>query len=560
MTNVELIARMLEQAGVRWVFGIPSGPVLPLIEALGRSPVEFVLTASETSAGFMATTVGQLTGVPGACAATLGPGATNLTTGVGCAWLDCAPVLAITCNVPSPWLRRRIQMRIDHNALFRPLTKATFALGAGDVAERMAEALALAVAEPPGPVHLDVPEDVGTAPANEPVRTRPGAQPSAAGIDHTVSTQELHEGARKRLPEKPYPALADVADEARATLAAALSRSRRPLVITGLTFIRGGAADSLLRFIETHRLPFVSTLHAKGCLPESHPNWLGVIGRARRTNVQRILDRADLIVAVGYDPIEINYEEWVGETPVFHLSTTAAETDPRVRFVFNRGGDLDQALCRWEDLPPVANDWTPDEWEAHRSRLERELRPEGSRFAAHHVLDMLRAALPPDGILAYDVGAHTHQIATQWRTDLPRTLLATNGWSSMGFGMPAAYAAKMVHPDRAVVGVVGDGGFQMTAGELAVARRRNLAVPVIVLNDGWLGLMKVKQERREFPLSGVELGTRADSPPHYFSVPCRSAGNVRQFEDAIHWGLSLGGPSVIEAFIDVEPYSVTVFD
>ena len=530
MTNVETIVRMLEKAGVRWVFGIPSGPVLPLIEALGRSPVEFVLTASETSAGFMATTVGQLTGIPGACAATVGPGATNLTTGVGCAWLDCAPVLAFTCNVSSPWLQRRIQMRIDHNALFRPLTKGTLALGAGDVAERMAEAVALATAEPPGPVHLDLPEDVGVA--------------ASAG----------------EAPALEAPAPEDVAEEARAALAAALSRSRRPLVITGLSFTRCAAADSLLRFVEKHRLPFVSTLHAKGCLPESHPNWAGVIGRARRTDVQRMLDRADLIVAVGYDPIEINYEEWVGDTPVFHLDTTPAEPDPRVRFAFNRGGDLDRALRRWPDLPPATNDWTAAELEAHRNLLDRELRPDGSRFAAHHVLDVLRAALPADGILAYDVGAHTHQIASQWRTDLPHALLATNGWSSMGFGMPAAYAAKMVHPGRAVVGVVGDGCFQMTAGELALARRRNLAVPVVVLNDGWLGLMKVKQERREFPLSGVELGARVNSPPHYFGVPCRSATSVEEVEAAILWGLRRDGPSVIEAFIDVEPYSVTVFD
>ena len=276
--------------------------------------------------------------------------------------------------------------------------------------------------------------------------------------------------------------------------------------------------------------------------------------------MQRLLDRADLIVAVGYDPIEINYEEWVGDTPVFHLNTMPAEPDPRVRFVFNRGGNLDAALPQWRDLTPVANDWTAEELADHRSRLDRELRPEGSGLAAHHVLDALRAALPADGILAYDVGAHTHQIATQWRTDLPKTLLATNGWSSMGFGMPAAYAAKMAHPERAVVGVVGDGCFQMTAGELALARRRNLAVPIIVLNDGWLGLMKVKQERREFPLSGVELGSRVDSPPHYFGVPCRPVDHVEQLDDAIRWGLDLDGPSVIEVFIDVEPYSVTVFD
>src|SRR6185503_10863412 len=155
MNNSDLIVRAFEQAGVRWVFGVPSGPVLPLIDALRRSSVDFVLTASETSAGFMATAVGYLTGTAGVCASTVGPGATNLTTGVGCAWLDCAPVIAITCNVATPWLERRIQMRIDHHALFRPLTKATIPLRDGSVGEAVGRALALAAEEPPGPVHLD---------------------------------------------------------------------------------------------------------------------------------------------------------------------------------------------------------------------------------------------------------------------------------------------------------------------------------------------------------------------------------------------------------------------
>ncbi|MGH7768432.1 MAG: thiamine pyrophosphate-binding protein, partial [Candidatus Binatia bacterium] len=167
MTTAELLARMLDAAGVRWVFGIPSGPVLPLIEALRRSPIEFVLTASETSAGFMAQTVGALTGVPGVCVSTLGPGATNLATGIGGAWLDRAPVIAITCNVATPWLDRRVQMRIDHHALFRPLVKATFAVRAESAGETLARALALSSAEPPGPVHLDLPEDAAHEKAAE---------------------------------------------------------------------------------------------------------------------------------------------------------------------------------------------------------------------------------------------------------------------------------------------------------------------------------------------------------------------------------------------------------
>ena len=163
MNNSDVIVGMLEKAGVRWVFGVPSGPVLPLIESLQRSSIGFILTASETSAGFMASVVGYLTGRPGVCVSTVGPGATNLTTGVGCAWLDRAPVLALTCNVSSAWLDRRIQMRIDHQALFKPITKRTFSFSDGQVSKLLAQALAIAGDEPPGPVHLDFPEDVALA-------------------------------------------------------------------------------------------------------------------------------------------------------------------------------------------------------------------------------------------------------------------------------------------------------------------------------------------------------------------------------------------------------------
>src|SRR5918994_5440738 len=207
MKNCDLIVRMLEKADVRWVFGVPSGPVLPLIESLRQSSVQFVLTASETSAGFMASAVGYLTGRPGVCVSTVGPGATNLTTGVGCAWLDRAPVLAITCNVSSAWLARRIQMRIDHQALFKPITKETFSFSDGEVSEILAQALAIALDEPPGPVHLDLPEDVALASGAE-----EWSQPGEAKL------------------------LADCSEAVARALSQALNKSRRPLLITGLTF------------------------------------------------------------------------------------------------------------------------------------------------------------------------------------------------------------------------------------------------------------------------------------------------------------------------------------
>jgi acetolactate synthase-1/2/3 large subunit len=276
--------------------------------------------------------------------------------------------------------------------------------------------------------------------------------------------------------------------------------------------------------------------------------------------VKAFTDKADLIVAVGYDPIEMNYEEWVGSTPVIHVSTEAAEGGDRLKLLWNYPCDLDRAIAALSDLAPSTHDWSAQEFESHRQALERALRPSVDGFAAQQLFDMVREKLPRKGILSYDVGAHTHQIATQWRTDEPRTALATNGWSSMGYGIAAAYAAKLAYSERPVVCIVGDGGFQMTAGELALARRLNLAVPLVVLNDGWLGLMKVKQERKNYPLSGVYLGAPPESPPHYFGVPCRSAKTGKDFSAVLDWAFTLKGPSVIEAFIDVESYSATVFD
>ena len=531
MKNVDLIAKTLEEAGVQWVFGVPSGPVLPLINALEKTSVSYVLTASETSAGFMATAVGSLTGTPGVCLSTLGPGATNMATGVGCAWLDGAPVIAITCNVPTPWLDRRIQMRIDHHALYAPITKATFPLRADNVAATLAEALATACAETPGPVHLDLPEDVGDAEAASSSYT-----PSALLSDTTGVT------------------------EAVGVVSEALASSKQPLLMTGLGFTRTQAADALLSFVERQNIPFISTMHAKGWLPESHPNWTGVLGRARRTNVQKFINEADLIITVGYDPIEINYEEWVGDTPVVHIATEAADVSPNVQMLFNKSCDMDAAIRGISELLAATNYWSMEAWATHRAELDVALRPGTDRLSAHRVLDALRERLPADGVLAYDVGAHTHQIASQWRTDAPRTCISTNGWSSMGYGIPGAIAAKLVHPDKSVVGIVGDGCFQMTVGELNVARRLNLHLPIIVLNDGWLGLIKLKQQGKGFGFGGSFLGDPPRSPPDYFGVPCRAVTDEASLQGALSWSMNLDGPSVIEAFIDPNSYASTVYD
>ena len=533
MNNADLIAATLRAAGVTHGFGIPSGNVLPLLEAMRAGGLPYVLTAHEGSAAFAADVMGRLTGAPGLCIATLGPGATNLTTGVGNAWLDRSPLVAITCNVPTAQLGRRIQMAIDHHALFGPITKATLALREGGVAATLAEALTIALSEPLGPVHLDLPEDVSLAPATEPVPAPPIGRRLAAPA----------EAALRRAAEL-------------------LAAARRPVAVVGSSAMRLRDPERLRAVIERHRLPFATTTMAKGLVSEEHPLALGCLERARRQVQRELLRGADLVVGLGYDVVEVEYEAWIGTVPLLSVDVDRVDADASVTIAHEVVGDLDASLNWLAQAQPARPEWPPDLAPRHRQRFQRALRPPRSGFTPHAAIDVVRTALPREGILAFDVGAHTHQIASQWTALAPRTFLITNGWSSMGFGLPAAIAAKLAHPDRPVVALVGDGCFQMTCGEVAVARRLGLPLPIVVLDDGWLSLIQVKQVRRRFDLYGTDLGEHAYTTPpaHYFGVPTIGVGTADELAQALTHALAAAHPTVIEAKVDPTHYLDTVYD
>src|SRR3954454_20189794 len=287
MNNADLIVALLKAGGIDRGFGIPSGNVLPLMEAMRKGGVDFVLTAHEGSAGFAADVTGRMTGAPGLCIATLGPGATNLATGVGNAWLDRSPMIAITCNLNTDQLGRRIQMWIDHHALFKPITKATLQLKKGQIAQTINEAVALAMTDPRGPVHLDLPEDVALAPASEPA------------------------GA----PVRPQP-LAPAPDPAITRAAPLIAAARKPIAVLGSTAMRVADPALLRHVIEHHNLPFATTTMAKGMIDENHPLSLGCIERACRQVQRKLLRASDLVIGVGYDTIEVEYEAWIGDVPL----------------------------------------------------------------------------------------------------------------------------------------------------------------------------------------------------------------------------------------------------
>jgi acetolactate synthase-1/2/3 large subunit len=533
MTNVDLIVRTLVAAGVTHGFGVPSGNVLPLMDAMRAGGLPFVLTAHEGSAAFAADVMGRLTGAPGLAIATLGPGATNLTTGVGDAWLDRSPMLAVTCNLHTAQLGRRIQMAIDHHALFRPITKATLPLRPGAVASVLAQALEIALAEPCGPVHLDLPEDVALAPATEDVPAIPSA---------------------RRCPPASEASLARAAE--------VLRQARRPVVVIGASAMRLGEPRLLRDVVERHGLPFATTTMAKGLIDDDHPLAIGCIERARRQVQREFLRGADLILALGYDVVEVEYEAWVGPVPVLAVDIERVDADRTVRVAHEVVGDLERSLAWLADLPPLQHDWAADAAERQRARFQRSLRPAAPAFAPHHAIDVVREALPRHGVLAFDVGAHTHQIASQWSAHAPRTFLITNGWSSMGFGLPAAIAAKLARPEWPVVAMIGDGCFQMTCGEVAVARRLGLSLPIVVLDDGWLSLIQVKQERRGLPVYGTDVrrGEAPDPPAHYFGAPVVDARTPEALAKGLRDALDAGHPTVIETRVDPRHYLETVYD
>ena len=316
MNNADLIVATLKAAGIDRGFGIPSGNVLPLMEAMRAGGIEFVLTAHEGSAGFAADVTGRMTGAPGLCIATLGPGATNLATGVGCAYLDRSPLIAITCNLNTDQLGRRIQMWIDHHALFAPITKATLPLRKGRIGETAGRG---------DPARLAASRRgrcISTSPRTW--RSRP-------------PTSRCRPWRRRRgLRPRPMPP-----SRAPAELIAA---AKRPIAVIGSSAMRLRDPRLLRQFVERHHLPFATTTMAKGMIDEDHPLSLGCIERSCRQIQRRFLRSADLIVGLGYDTVEVEYEAWIGDTPLLQIDIEPPDVAPSVKLVHQAVGDLDRVV------------------------------------------------------------------------------------------------------------------------------------------------------------------------------------------------------------------------
>lgn len=478
----DLFVAALEAEGVKHVFGVPGEENLDLLESLRRSTIQLVLTRHEQAAGFMAATCGRLTGHVGVCLATLGPGATNLVTAAAYAQLGAMPMLMITGQKPIRNRRQGHFQMVDVVDMMRPLTKYTRQLvSAETIPAQVREAVRRAEEERPGAVHLELPQDIASETTD--ARLIPPAY------------------ARRPLAE----------DKAIARAAEALCRAQRPLLMLGAGANRKMTAKMLCDFTAKLGIPFFSTQMGKGVLDENGPLWLGTAALSDHDFVHRAIDAADCIINIGHDVIEKPpfFMREDGRT-VIHVNYAGAEVDPVYFPQIEVVGDIANAVWQLTEALEPQPHWDFSFFERVRRAMLEQLSQgaDDPRFPLRSqrlVADVSRA-LGPEDIVSLDNGLYKLWFARHYRCHCPNTLLLDNALATMGAGLPSAIAARMVHPDRKVLAVCGDGGFMMNSQELETALRLELDLTVLVLRDDAYGMIKWKQAHEEYPAFGMDYG------------------------------------------------------
>jgi acetolactate synthase I/II/III large subunit len=523
MTIPEYITEQLVNCGVKYVFGVPGGPSIPYLEAFRSGGIEFILTSHESAGAVMADVSARLNGVPGVSHATLGPGATNLATGAGLSYLDRTPTIIFTSEMPDNLRNRTVQMNIDHQKLFGPLTKMTCRITPENVSEVMESALRICNEENPGPVHIGLPTDI----ANLDVHVSPDT--------HSINPEPAYENDLKRL-------------------IALLEKSRRPLLAIGLTAARFGLRKKILELLANCPMPVVVTPMAKGMIPEDHPCYAGVLFHVLSDYLEDIYVKTDLVIGLGYDPVEYNYESWIPDVPLVHFNTTDTDMPQNIEVVKYAG-----IPAEWFNLLRSLNPGSM----IFESSVVKGIRDEMSSvfggFLSHFgpvsALNILREELPNDTIVTADVGSHLHLIGQFWKTPSPDKLLMTNGWSSMGFGIPAAIAAQLNRPGTKVVCITGDGGFLMSAGEIMTARRYGLPVKIVVFSDGELNLIKLKQSWKDLSPYGISIyNGDLFGAESFLGVKVINASSDKEMRKAVGTALEIPEPVIINAIIDPDDY------
>jgi acetolactate synthase-1/2/3 large subunit len=482
MNGAQLLVAALENEGVKRIFGVPGEENLDVVEALRRSTIQLVLTRHEQAAAFMAATHGRLTGEAGVCLTTLGPGALNLTTGAAYAQLGAMPMVMIT-GQKGILTRKQARFQIvDIVATMTPLTKmAHRIIGTGTIPSLVRESFRVAQQERPGPVHLELPEDVAAEEAPDAPLVPP----------HPTTLPVAHPAALDRAAEL-------------------VRRAQYPLVMLGAAASRPRLADALSDFVRRVQIPFFNTQMGKGSVAGGSGLYMGTAALSARDYVHQAIDRADLIVSIGHDTVEKPpFLMGPGGPTVLHMGYLPATVEevyfPHAELIGDIGPSLALLADRLEGKLPRA-----DALLSLRDRILTRIaeRATESRYplTPQRIVHDVRQVMPEDGIVCLDNGMYKIWFARNYRTRVANTLLLDNALATMGAGLPSAMMAAILHPDRRVLAVCGDGGFMMSSQELETAVRLRLNLVVLILQDNAYGMIRWKQAADGFPDFGMTFG------------------------------------------------------
>ncbi|WP_298416454.1 acetolactate synthase large subunit [Brevibacterium sp.] len=521
----DVMVRALENEGVERIFGIPGEENIDFLDSVRQSSIEFVLTRHEQAAAFMAATYGRLTGRPGVCLTTLGPGALNLATGAAYAHLGGMPVIMITGQKGIRTAEQAAFQMVNTVATMDPLTKESKQItSAAMIPTMVRDAFRVAQAERPGPVHLELPEDI-------------------AGL--TVDGFELIEPHTNGRPI--------AADTAIANAANVIREAKRPLLMLGADASRSECSDSLSNFVSGMRIPYFTTQMGKGSVSGSSDLYLGTAALTDRDYIHDAIEEADVIVTIGHDTTEKPPFTMDGNGPtVVHIGYRSAVVEqvyfPQFEVIGALGpalDDLAEALggpvTNAEALLPMREDILVKIHEG----------ADADRFIPQRIVQEVRDVMPVDGIVTLDNGMYKIWFARNYRTTRANTLLLDNALATMGAGLPSAIGAKLTHPERRVMAVVGDGGFMMNSQEMETAVRLGLDLVVLILEDYTLGMIRWKQESDGMPDYGLTFGNPdfvkyAES----YGATGHRLSDVSEMNAVLSSAFEAGGVHVVVAPID----------
>jgi acetolactate synthase-1/2/3 large subunit len=480
VSGADRIAKRLAEAGCRHAFGIPGGEVLALVDALDRAGIRVVTTRHETAAGIMAEGTFQADGAPGVLVVTIGPGVANSVNAIVNALQERVPLVVLAGCLDGAETATYTHQIFDQRALLAPITKASITVATGAVEVAIDRALAIATSDPPGPVHLDVPISVQRAASSEGDRARTAALPRACCA----------------------PAVTD-------RLRELVAKAERPLVIAGVDAMFQRAERAVGRFVEISGAPIVTTYKAKGIVDEHASSSLGAAGLSPRADaiLLPLVRDADVVVLAGYDPIEMRrgwHAPFGDRARVIDLCAAAPlhgmhhATDVLV-------GDVGAHLAAIEARTSATSAWR-ERIEGARASLAAAFAPETDGLGPLGIARALEESAPRDAVITVDVGAHRIALAQAFRARTPRSMLQSAAFCTMGVAVPLAIGRKLAEPARPVIAVVGDGGMDMTLGELATARDLGLGVVVVVIDDASLALIELKQRAEGRKNVGVDSG------------------------------------------------------